>query len=295
MKTWTVGNEVNSHKVWHSRGSVSPEVFVAEYEKQLRATYLAVKKYAKKAEVYAGFDHCWAFSASFKPADSLFLPAKLTYDLLEKRSSKYGNYDWGVAFHAYPYRRGMIREAADIWNDADYGVLNSFASPGISFRNLGVLQRYLSISNHKVNGSSRKILLTEEGISAKNSDGIESLLADALQGAAYWYSYKKVMSLPIVRGYIYHQYHATSGDEIPMDFSLFNEHGSPRLPLMCAIKCVDSTNATCSLRTGTVCVDPIKYITKYGRPSVSSWKGVDQENKMPMYEEELISMNPEIY
>lgn len=294
VQMWDVGNEINSHDVWNNSGDITPVKLIDNYEKRLRATYLAVKKYSSKAEVYTSLDHCWGTNYRYKTDPDLgSMSAKLAFDLLVKRSNLKGSFDWGVGIHVYSFEKGGIRVSPDIWNDDIYGAKNSFSSPGITFRNLGMLKRYLGSRQNLVNGAVRKIILSEQGISAQKN-GIESNYADSLQGAAYWYSFQKAKSLGI-SGYFYQNY-TTVPVEQDLSIGILRADRTPRRPISDAIRCSGPDNVSSAISNCYIgYTNPIKYYSTLGRPSITDWKFIDYENSQSLEDEELCAVTVSNY
>ena len=218
-----VGNEVNSGWVWCNAGEKTVQAYVREYAVALRTAFYAARKAYAQARVYASLDHLWTIGHKDDP--NRYYRGRDVIDLLHEQSRAEGDFDWSVAYHPYP--QDLFH--ADFWHDET--AVDSFDTPRITFRNIGVLSQYLSQPHLRYGGRLRHIILSEQGF---HSDETEA--GERLQAAAYAYAYWKVERTPGIESFILHA-HVDHRDEFNLNLGLWrrdkaspspNAPGSPK-------------------------------------------------------------------
>jgi hypothetical protein len=198
---WIIHNEVDAAWVWTNCGKRGPETMMDFYIRSMRTVHYTVKKYNPKAWVKISLTHYWNQINKHGPKDTMYAPKHLI-NILNDYCIKEGNFNWGLAYHPYPYN---LRNP-EVWKDP---VTWDFNTNIISYKNLEVLAAYMKQDKYLFNGKRRKIYLTEQGFSNPN-DSKQSLL---IQAAAMAYGMKKVNGLEGIDAHILHRWvdHAREG------------------------------------------------------------------------------------
>lgn len=192
---WVIGNEVNNQKNWNYMGPMELENYVEAYQKAVRVFYTAIKTAAANDRVYISLDFHWNNPNEID--NKLKYAGKAVTDTFNSLTQRQGQFDWGLAYHPYPYP--MIEP--EFWDDAQTGLITTdFDSPIINFANLGVLTDYFAQDSlRNAAGQVRHIILTEQGFSAKSHSRGD---VPYIQAAAFAYSYYLVDSNPYIDAYL---------------------------------------------------------------------------------------------
>jgi hypothetical protein len=190
-----VGNEVQSHWMWHNQGNAAPEDVVRDYQVALRLADLAFRRVHADFRVYASLDHFW--NRRFDPGQPLpSMPGRELLDRLLAEGRRGGDFPWHVAFHPYPENLFDPR----FWND--HTAPDADDTPRITFRNLAVLDRYLRRPEHTYRGQPRRIALTEQGFN--HNPKLDR--PGEWQAAAYVRAWQAVRALPLIESFHYHRH-----------------------------------------------------------------------------------------
>lgn len=191
---WIVGNEVNSHWWWSNMGRVPMERFVRDYQTAYRIIHQAVRSQILTARVYVSLEHHWTMRY---PAgdDHQCFPARDFLQAFAEEVRQHGDLDWNIAFHPYPEDLFDPR----FWEDQS--APDDDQAQRVTFRNLPVLLRFLSLPEMRFQGASRRVILSEQGF---HSDGTAA--GEQLQAAAWCYAYRLVDSLPGIDALILHRH-----------------------------------------------------------------------------------------
>lgn len=197
---WIVGNEVNSHSVWHSLGPAGSLDVAEQYEREARLVQNVLFKYSNQGRAYLSLDHFWNRSMSGDTAASLSGKELLT--LFRDRARGAGDFPWQVAYHPYP---------EDLFNPKfweDRSPTESFDTPRITFKNLDVLTKFLAQPEWRHQGEQRRVILSEQGFHSPPGEAGETL-----QAAAYCAAYRRVAGIDGVDAFILHRHvdHAQEG------------------------------------------------------------------------------------
>ena len=198
---WIIHNEVDAAWVWTNCGKKSPEAMMDDYVKSMRIVHSTTRKYNPKSWVKISLTHFWNKRNSHGPADAMYAPRELL-DILADHSRVEGDFDWGLAYHPYPYN---LRNP-QVWNDPVQWRMDADI---ISYKNLEVLVAAMGQPKFLYKGKRRRIHLTEQGFS--NPDHSEKQLQ--IQAAAMAYGMKKVNGLDGIDVHILHRWvdHAREG------------------------------------------------------------------------------------
>jgi hypothetical protein len=191
---WIIGNEVNSHHMWHYRGPSSLDALVDEYEKIVRISHDALRQVSLHARVYLSLDHHW--TQSHTPEDPMkSVSGKALLESFAKLAKERGDFEWHLAYH--PYHSNLFR--VDLWKDPQ--APRRADTPKITFRNLEILGEFMSQPELRWNNQSRSIILSEQGFHSKQDPQSEKG-----QAAAYAYAWEKCQRLPMIDAFIYHRH-----------------------------------------------------------------------------------------
>lgn len=190
---YIVGNEVDSHWVWHNMGPSDLETVASHYIKEVRLAWLAIREQAASPRVFISLTHSWARPNAMDPLRSLSgleLLVRLT-----QLSRSQGDFEWEVAYHPYPQNLFEPR----FWEDrmAMFG----YDSPMITFKNIELLPAYLDKPEMQYQGKPRRVILSEQGLhTPKGPDG------EKLQAAALALAMHRAKRTPGIDAFILHRH-----------------------------------------------------------------------------------------
>lgn len=192
ISNWVIGNEINNQQ-WNYMGKTDLTNYVQKYQDAFRVFYTAIKSTNAHDRVYFSLDHYWNHEID----GQLKYGGKNIVDSFNSIANVQGQFDWGLAYHPYPYP--MVEP--EFWDDDQTGLVNnSDTSPVINFKNLTTLTDYFSRDALRTpDGMTRHIILTEEGFTAQSAT---KGYVPEIQAAAYAYSYYLVDSNPMIDAYI---------------------------------------------------------------------------------------------
>jgi hypothetical protein len=198
---WIVGNEVNSHFMWHGRGPCSLEELARDYEQAVRLAHDSLRLHSAHARVYLSFDHHWA-RAHLPKEPQKSVPGRDLLDAFARQASNNGDFEWHIAWH--PYHSNLF--ATELWNDPQ--APRQADAPNVTFHNLEILTQHLQRRELLWQGKPRRVILSEQGF--HTPDGTQ---AEQRQAAAFVYAWEKVSRLPGIDAFIYHRQvdHAQEG------------------------------------------------------------------------------------
>lgn len=198
---WIVGNEVNSHFLWHNRGPCSLDELADGYERMVRITHNSIRRVSDHTRVYLSFDHYW--TASHLPSQpQKSVPGRSLLEAFAAVANLRGDFEWHVAWH--PYHSNLF--ATDLWEDQQAPEIAD--APKVTFRNLSILAARLEKPDMHWHGKPRRIILSEQGF---HSDG--STEGARKQAAAFAYAWTQANRIPNIDAFIYHRHvdHAHEG------------------------------------------------------------------------------------
>lgn len=189
---WIVGNEVESGWRWCNCGKKSVVEYVDQYLKTVRVVWGTVKGHDSNAIVYIPLSHFW--NSSFDRAvgySGLQLLASIK-DFCDCE----GDFDWGVAFHAYPQTLWESKS----WLDSE--ATNQSDTALITLKNLEVLDRWADSTDNLFCGKVRSIILSEQ------NPGTMTYSQKALdeQAASLAIALEKVSSCKNIEAYVAHSW-----------------------------------------------------------------------------------------
>lgn len=190
---YIIGNELQSHWVWHNTGRLPPAEFVRDYANQLRIAWLAVRRYHSRVRVYVSMDHHWRLRPDPDPLKSLGGDEFL--ERLNALTKTEGDFPWNVAFHPYP--ENLFHP--QFWRDKT--AVLGFDTWRVTFKNLEVLPAFLAQERFRCHGVPRRIILSEQGFNCLDQpDG------EAIQAAAYAAAYYKISRMDAIDAFILHRH-----------------------------------------------------------------------------------------
>ena len=157
VSNWTLGNEVNSCRVWNYSGNMSLHECVANYAEAFQLLYQGVRRTASESKVFISLDHCWTAS------DAGHSGMEYLNEFAAYMSQTAPSVQWNVNYH--PYSHPLNRN--DFWSD-NGNTTASWNTPYISMKNINVLTDYLGNieSSYGKPGGSIRVILGEIGFSA---------------------------------------------------------------------------------------------------------------------------------
>lgn len=202
ISTYVIGNEVDFTNNFYNCNKL--DTFMVEYERTLRISNLAVKKYAKNANVAISLTHYWNGDEKKLGRENRNAYSLRPYQMLNWLASftnKQGAYDWAIAPHCYGTMTTTSRMTY-IDSKMNWMSNNYKTSKQITFTNLDVLQAYLSQKSKRYNGKIRSVYLTESGVGSGKKQTKKQL---ASQAANLAFSYIKVANLSCIKSYNYYR------------------------------------------------------------------------------------------
>jgi len=190
---YIIGNEIDTHWMWHNLGRISLDKLVRQHADELRLAYYAVRSQHPDISVYTSLTHCWNVANLPDPKKSV-----RGRELLEKLNvllSKEGNIPWNIAFHPYPQDLFEPR----FWND--HLAMFGYDTPKITLKNIEVLVDYVNQERFLFRGKRRQIILSEQGFHAG-----ETKEDERVQAAAYALAYHRLKQLPEIDAFILHRH-----------------------------------------------------------------------------------------
>lgn len=178
ISNWVIANEINARKEWNYLNYTDVAAYTAEYAKAFRVLYTAIKSTSGSARVYISLDQQWDRNIKNNPD----YDGRDVLDNFNSYIEKYGNIDWGLAYHPY----NVPLTTCKTWAASKY-VSHSAGSSMITMQNIEVLVNYMNQESFKTSdGNVRSIMLTELGYTSQGSG------SEQLQAAAIAYAYYKV-------------------------------------------------------------------------------------------------------
>ena len=202
VSNWTLGNEVNSCRMWNYSGNMSLSENVANYAKAFQLLYQGVKRTASTSKVFISLDHCW------NKADAGFSGKAFLDEFASYMNQTAGWMDWNVNYH--PYSQPLTRN--EFWSD-NGNTVSGTGTGYISMKNIQILTDYLGsleASYGKAQGSIR-VIIGELGYTAKAGQKDEDTQAAALGYGYYIAMFNSRIDAYIVRAYVDDSAETSSG------------------------------------------------------------------------------------
>lgn len=200
VHTWIIGNEINNNSPWHYAGDMDADTFAAQYAREFRLCYNAIKSQNAGARVFLNIDQRW----NFEDGTPNQYAARTILDKFAANISESGNIDWGLSLHPHP----VPLFNCQFWNmPAGYAGLklidHTDNSKMVNPLNVDVVTNHMTLPTMLApDGNVRHILISEMGFTSYNT----ALPTDeTIQAAAMVYAYKLTASNPFIEGVIIHR------------------------------------------------------------------------------------------
>lgn len=188
---WILHNEVDSGWIWTNAGDKPLYTYLDLHYRSMRTAQSVIRRYGDAGDVLISLTHYWTIAHNAK----CYKP-KEVIDLLAKRSSQEGDFDWGLAYHPYPENLRDPRTWLDKTATFD------FQTKRITPKNLEVLDAYMRRKSMLHDGKVRTIVLSEQGSNSPKHD--DQSYRD--QAAGLVYTWLKFRDLDAIESYVHHQW-----------------------------------------------------------------------------------------
>ena len=232
-----VSNEVCSQYVWGNAGEMPVEQYVREYTQALRMAWLAGRRYCSHFRAYISLDQYWD-GACHNPRFPLrYYPGRRVIELLNENATRDGNFGWGIAYHPYPEDLSY----PDFWNDRAPNF--TFSTPKITFKNMEVLEAFMSQDAYLYKGEPRRIIFSEQGFNSR-SDELQAL-TEKQAAAGYVLAYMKARKLKNLDLFTHHSY-IDNPHEFGLNLGVFRydpekpDHKGEPKPIFESVKAMDT-------------------------------------------------------
>ncbi len=207
VQAYILGNEIDFSSIYNAitgpgQPPLSLEDYVEEFEREMRISNQALKKYHASSQVFVSLTHFWA------ARQEEYAPKEIV-DYLTLKTLRQGNYDYGLTVHPY----GVNLANPEFWKGdlATAGLNGSLNTHYITWTNLEVLQLYLEQPSKMCNGKVRSVYITEGGVSSSSSGELKEL-TKMQQAAGVAYLYYKATQLSCVKAVSYYRLVDNAGD-----------------------------------------------------------------------------------
>ncbi|MCD8037694.1 MAG: DUF5722 domain-containing protein [Lachnospiraceae bacterium] len=200
IHTWIIGNEINNNSPWHYAGDMDAQTFSAQYAKEFRLCYNAIKSQNAGARVYINIDQRWNFTDGTPNQYA----GRTVLDSFAENISQTGNIDWGLSLHPHP----VPLYNCQFWNmPAGYAAMNLIDhtdnSKMVNPMNVDVVTNHMTQASMLApDGNVRHIRISEMGFTSYNATYPTD---ETIQAAAMVYAYKLTSSNPFIEGVIIHR------------------------------------------------------------------------------------------
>ena len=193
-----ISNEVDSQYVWGNAGEMPVEEYTREYTQALRQAWLCGQKHCAHFRVYVSLDQHWFVSTNNVRYPLRYYSSRDVLENIAAHCARDGELPWNVAFHPYPEDLRW----PDFWHDRapDF----TFTTPKITFKNMEVLEAYLSQPSMLYRGAPRRIIFSEQGFNSHS--GALQALTEKMAEAGYVLAYLKARQMKTVDMLMHHAY-----------------------------------------------------------------------------------------
>ncbi len=200
VSNWIIGNEVNNNNPWHFVGDKSVSGFCAEYEKEFRVAYNAIKSANGNARVLTCIDQRW----TWEDGTANQYGCKYFLDNFNSLVKSHGNIDWGLAAHPHPLPLTCPR----FWDIPDsYKTMNLLSNDAstrmVTPINMKVMTNYISQSTFRNPEGNVRYLSLSEMLFNSQSHSVPA--SEELQAAALAYAFKLADANPVIQAFIIHR------------------------------------------------------------------------------------------
>ncbi len=182
-----ISNEINLQYNWGNMGPVAPSYYMAEYTTAMRLAWIAAARHFKNFRIYISLANNWNVNIG---DPNYFFKGKELLDLLIENCQRDGNFPWHLAHHPYP----ESFDQPNFWFDrmATFELTTRL----VTYKNMEVLEEYLSKPQFLYKGAQRRILFSEQGFNS--GSGPLSNLMKKQAAAGYVLSFMKARNMKTV-------------------------------------------------------------------------------------------------
>jgi len=193
-----ISNEIDSQYVWGNAGEMTVNDYTKEYLCAMRQAWLCGRKHCAHFRVYLSLDQHWRGSVHNPHYPLRYYQGREVVDCLAAHEADSGAFPWNVAYHPYPEDLRW----PDFWHDRapDF----TFSTPKITFKNMEVLEAYLSQPRLLYRGQPRRIIFSEQGFNSQS--GALQQLTEKMAEAGYVLAYLKARNMKTVDMFMHHAY-----------------------------------------------------------------------------------------
>lgn len=189
---WILHNEVDSGWIWTNAGDIPMHTFMDLQYRSMRTAQSVIRRYGSAGSVLLSLTHYWTARHNAKCH-----PPKDMIDLLARRCSHEGDFDWGLANHPYPENLRDPRTWLDKTATLDFNTAR------ITPKNLEILDAYMKQPTMRYAGRTvRTIVLSEQGSNSAKHDP----QAYRDQAAGLVYTWLKLEKLESIESYVHHRW-----------------------------------------------------------------------------------------
>lgn len=212
-----IGNEIDQQGIWGNAGDMTVAEYISEYSEAMRLAWQIGRKYCSHFRVYISLTNNWSIATPGSPLR--FYTAKECIEQLAAQTSEQGDFDWHVAYHPYPENLFW----PDFWHDR--AATFSYNTPHISFRNMEVLESFLSQKRFLYNGKPRRIVFSEQGFNSMTGPLARHSELDGEAGVVL--AYMKARNMKTVDMFTHHSSVDNPG-EFGLNLGLIRHNGEPK-------------------------------------------------------------------
>jgi len=238
IHNWIIGNEINNNSPWHYAGNMDVDQFSAQYAKEFRLCYNAIKSHNAGARVFLNIDQRWTHTDT----NTLAYKGRDVLDKFAAEITKSGNIDWGLSIHPHP----VPLFNTSFWNlPPEYVGLklidHTDNSKMVNPSNIDVVTNHMMQDTMlSPSGNIRHIIISEMGFTSANA---QIATNEQIQAAAMVYAYKLAAQNPYIEGIIIHREidNASEAANDGMAVGIMTAAGAPK-PAYEAFRIMDTGN-----------------------------------------------------
>ena len=212
-----IGNEIDQQGIWGNAGDMTVAEYISEYSEAMRLAWQIGRKYCSHFRVYISLTNNWSIATPGSPLR--FYTAKDCVEQLAAQTAAEGDFDWNVAYHPYPENLFW----PDFWHDR--AATFSYNTPHITFRNMEVLESFLSQKRFLYNGAPRRIVFSEQGFNSMTGPLARHSELDGEAGVVL--AYMKARNMKTVDMFTHHSSVDNPG-EFGLNLGLIRHNGEPK-------------------------------------------------------------------
>lgn len=238
IHNWIVGNEINNNSPWHYAGDMGVDQFSAQYAKEFRVCYNAIKSQNAGARVFLNIDQRWTHTDS----NTLAYKGRDVLDKFAAEITASGNIDWGLSFHPHP---------VPLFNTTFWNLPPAYAglklidhtdnSKMVNPSNIDVVTNHMQQPELlSPSGTLRHMIISEMGFTSANT---QIATNEQVQAAAMVYAYKLASQNPCIEGVVIHRQidNASEAANDGMAVGIMTATGAPK-PAYEAFRVMDTGN-----------------------------------------------------